>query len=262
MEPCYHGCVYTLCGGNTKSSFRRLRELFQFFRGLRALALIFFSFPVLLGAEYLYKDEVVMTPEFKHEVEKLGEELHQKTGIALRLVMVRSLPQGKTIVEYEKELIASLQGPTLLLTFAELDSKVDILANDPSLYQYFDKKQVLSPVASWVQAFIMALFYSDSFESFQEIASTSGGTILPLLAQKAKDGQQTGKYAASMYNGYVDIAEQIAASKGVELENAAGNANKNSIFVVKLLFYGIIIYGIFLYIKRKLYLRRQKDESL
>ena len=229
-------------------------------RGLAALIFIVF-FQTSLIATYLYKDDVVHNPDFTSQVEKLGLELYQKTGISLRLVMLRELPEGKTIVEYEKELIADMIEPTILLTFAELDSKVDILANDTSLYEYFDKKQVLSPVASGVQAFIMALFYSDSFASFKEIASSSGGTILPLLAQKAKDGQQVGKYSGSMYNGYVDIAEQIAASKGIELENAAGNANKNSILVVKLLFYGMIIYGIFLYIKRKLYLRRQKNES-
>jgi hypothetical protein len=139
--------------------------------------------------------------------------------------------------------------------------KVDILASDPSLYEYFDKKQVLSPVASPVQAFLMALFYSSSFDSFKEIASSSGGTILPLLAQKAKENEQKGKYSGSMFNGYVDIAEQIAQSKGIVLEHAVGNANKNSIFVVKLLFYGMIIYGIFLYLKRKLYLRRQKNDT-
>ncbi|MDY0116348.1 MAG: 3-dehydroquinate dehydratase [Sulfurimonadaceae bacterium] len=230
-------------------------------RGLFALTLIVFS-PLFLNANYLYKDDVVHSVEFTEQIEKLGEELYQKTNIALRLVMVRSLPTETSIVDYEKELMADFDGPTILLTFAELDTQVDILANDPSLYQYFDKKQVLSPVASYVQAFMMAVIYSRSIDNFFEIASSSGGTILPLLAQKAKDGQQIGKYAASMYNGYADIAEQIAESKEVTLENAVGNANKNSLFVVKLLFYGMIIYGIFLFIKRKIYLRRHKNESI
>lgn len=235
--------------------------MLQLLRGLFALTLIVF-FPTFLNANYLYKDDVVNSSEFTEEIEKLGLELHQKTNIALKLVMVRSLPEGMTILEYEKELMADFDGPTILLTFAELDAKVDILANDPSLYQYFDKNQVLSPVASNVQAFMMAVIYSKSIDNFFEIASSSGGTILPLLAQKAKDGQQVGKYAASMYNGYADIAEQIATSKEITLDNAIGNANKNSLFVVKLLFYGIIIYGIFLYIKRKIYLRRHKNESI
>ena len=64
-----------------------------------------------------------------------------------------------------------------------------------------------------------------------------------------------------MFNGYADIAEQIADSKNVVLENAVGNANKNTILIVKILFYGFVLYGIFMYIKRKLYIRRQNSEQ-
>ena len=212
-------------------------------------------FNTSLFAQYLYKDELIFNPAFNAEVEKLGSELHEKTGISLRLVMLKELPKGISIVDYEKELIKDFNSPTILLTFSEMDSKVDIYANQRSLYEYFDKKQVLSPVSSPVQAFIIALLNMD----FSDMSS--GGTILPLLAQKAKEGELLGKYSGSMFNGYADIAEQIAASKEVVLENAVGNANQTSIFLVKVLFYGFIVYGIFLYIKRKLYIRREKNES-
>lgn len=231
----------------------------KFSRGLYALILTLF-FVTSLSAQYLYKDEVIFNPSFNQEVEKIGSELHKKTGISLRLIMLKELPKEMSIVDYEKEVMKDFNEPTILLTFSQKDSKIDILANPASLYEYFDKKQVLSPVASPVQAFVMALFYSDGFSSFKEIASSYGGTIIPLLAQKSKDGELLGKYSGSMFNGYADIAEQIANSKGVILDNAVGNANQNSIFLVKVLFYGFIVYGIFLYIKRKLYIRRQKLE--
>ena len=231
-----------------------------FNRGLYALIFTILVQSTLI-AEYLYKDEVIHNPDFNVEVEKLGKELYEKTGISLRLIMLRELPQDMTIVEYEKSLLETFNEPTILLTFAEMNSKVDILVNDSSLYKYFNKKQILSPVASPVQAFFMALVYARDFESFNEMRQDSGGTILPLLAGKAKKGETLGKYSGSMFNGYLDIAEQIADSKKLVLENAAGNANKNSIFVVKIIFYGIVFYGIFMYIKRKLYIRRQKLEE-
>lgn len=212
-------------------------------------------------AEYLYKDEVISNPNFSVEVEKLGKELYEKTGISLRLVMIRELPDKQSMVDYEKELIKDFTEPTILLTFSEFDSKVDILASSPSLYEFFDKKQVLSPVASPVQAFVMALFYSDSFASFKENVRNYGGTIIPLLAGKAKPEELLGKYSGSMFNGYADIAEQIAASKNVVLENAVGNSNHITILVVKTLFYGIILIGIYMYIKRKLFYRRRKIEQ-
>lgn len=222
-------------------------------RGLAALILTLF-FNTSLFAQYLYKDEVIFNPAFNAEVEKLGLELYQRTGISLRLVMLKELPKSMSIVEYEKELMKDFNEPTILLTFSEMDSKVDILASEPSLYEYFDKQQVLSPISSPVQAFVIALLNMD----FSDMSS--GGTILPLLAQKAKKGEVLGKYSGAMFNGYADIAEQIAKSKNVVLENAVGSSNQNSILIVKVLFYGFIIYGIFLYIKRKIYIRRQKLE--
>ena len=222
-------------------------------RGLYALILTIF-FQTQVAAEFLYKDEVIFNPKFNVEVEKLGSELYEKTGISLRLLMLKELPKDMNMVSYEKELIQEFNEPTILLTFSEMDSQVDILASDTSLYKYFDKKQILSPVSSPVQAFVVALISMD----FSDM--TSGGTILPLLAQKAKKGEVLGKYSGSMFNGYADIAEQIAESKGIELENAIGNANQNSILVLKILFYGIILIAIYMYIKRQLFYRRQKRE--
>jgi hypothetical protein len=229
-------------------------------RGLYALALTIFL-QTQLVAEYLYKDEIVNRPAFTEQVEKLGSELYAKTGIALRLVMLRELPQGKTMHEYELELLSQFNEPTIVLVFAEFNSQVDLLANDSSLYEYFDRKQVLSPVASAVQAFIMAVVYADSWEHFNELRKNYGGTILPLLAGKAKKEQIVGKYAGSMFNGYIDIAHQISVAKGVVLENDPGDANQVSIFWVKLFFYGFVIYGIVMYIRRVLYRRRHKNES-
>ncbi len=254
MGSTVYGRLYSLHGSNTKSPIYRLGNLLNFLtRGLYALILTLL-FQTSLTAQYLYKDEVIFNPDFNNEVEKLGSELYEKTGISLRLVMLKELPNKMNIVEYEKELMKDFSEPTILLTFSEMNSKVDILASEPSLYEYFDKKQVLSPISSPVQAFVVALLNMD----FSDM--TSGGTILPLLAQKAKKGEVLGKYSGSMFNGYADIAEQVAESKGIVLENAVGSANQTSIFFVKVLFYGFILYGIVLYIRRKLYLRRQKLE--
>ena len=227
-------------------------------RGLFALILSF-VFQSQLFAEYLYKDEVVHRPNFTKEVEALGAELHQKTGIALRLVMVREVPKDMDVYSYEQKILAGFHEPTVLLFFSELDSQVDIQVNDTSLYKYFNRKQVLSPVSSAVQAFFIALIYADSWEHFNEIRTDYGGTILPLLAGKAKKEQIVGKYAASMYNGYVDIAHQIATAKGVVLENDPGDANQETLFWVKLFFYGFVLYGIVLFIRKKIALRRLEN---
>ena len=229
----------------------------KFSRGLAALILTIF-FQTTLVAKYLYKDEVIHNPKFNAEVEKLGSELYEKTGISLRLLMLRELPNGVHISEYEKELIKEFNEPTILLAFSELNSKVDILANDSSLYKYFNKDQVLSPVASPVQAFLMAIIYARSIEDFKYMLSNSGGTILPLLAGKAKKGEVLGKYSASMFNGYLDISEQIASSKGIVLINGTNDANQKSIFAVKTIFYGIILLSLLIYIRKRFFSKGKK----
>ncbi len=231
-----------------------------FNRGLYALILTLI-FQTQLVAEYLYKDDVISNPNFTQEIDEIGKELYEKTGISLRLIMIQKIPTGLSIVDYERKVMQDFHKPTILLTFSELDSQVDILASDISLYEYFDKKQVLSPVASPVQAFVMALFYSDSFASFKENISHYGGTIIPLLAIKSKKGELLGKYSGSMFNGYADIAEQIADSKNIVLKNAVGNTNKITINVIKVIFYGIILISIIMYIRKNLFYRRKKNES-
>ncbi len=228
-------------------------------RGLFALILTIF-FQTSLSAEYLYKDDVVHRSAFKDQIETLGSELYTKTGISLRLIMLKELPKGVSMSEYEKSLLTNFTDPTVLLIFAELNSEIDIAVSNKSLYKYFNRHQVLSPAASAVQAFVMAIANADSWKHFNEMRTDYGGSILPLLAGKAKPEQLIGKYAASMFNGYIDIAHQIAVSHNVTLKNDPGDTNQETLFFVKLFFYGFVLYAIVMYIRRYLYRRRHKNE--
>jgi len=229
-------------------------------RGLAALILTIF-FQSQLVAEYLYKDEIIHNPKFSKQVEILGNELYTKTGISLRLMMLKELPHEESVAEYEKEILKDFTKPTIMMTFSEMNSKVDIIANDKSLYKHFDKKQVLSPVASTAQALAMAVIFARSWDNFKEMSGDSGGTILPLLANKAKPGDVLGKYSAAMFNGYYDVAAQVAESKGIELENASTNANKNMIFAFKILFYGFILYALYKYFRNRKQMKRRLSEK-
>ena len=215
---------------------------------------------ILVADEYLYKDEVIHNQKFTQDVNKLGSELYAKTGVSLRLVCIKEVKPFKNILEYEKNLIQEFKEPTILLAFSELDKKVDIYVNDTSLYKYFDREQVLSPAASPLQAFAIAVTSSNSFDNFMAHLMNYGGTILPLIGLKTKQQEILGMYSAALYNGYSDISEQVAKTKGVSLENAAGNTNKNTIFLIKLLFYGVILYAIIQFIRRAKYKREHPDE--
>ena len=228
-------------------------------RGLYAL-IFFVSLSTTVNANYLYKDEITNNKRFAQDIETLGKELFDKTGIAVRLVILKKLPNGVKIADYERELVKEFTEPTILLTFSAEDHKVDILAKPHSLYQYFDKKQILSPVASFTQALFMATFFTHSWKEFKATASDYGGTIIPLLAQKSKKpGEAEKKYAGALFNGYADIVDQIAKTKGVKLEHGIDNTNQKTLFVIKVFFYGFIIYAIFLFFRKKLTKREKTD---
>ncbi|WP_345979763.1 3-dehydroquinate dehydratase [Sulfurimonas sp. HSL3-2] len=232
----------------------------KFKRGLLALVLTVYA-TAPLNAEYLYKDEVLFNPKLTQDVEAMGKELHEKTGIALRLVVVKELDENQTIVDYEKSLIENFNEPTILLTFSEMNQKVDILARPESLYKYFDRKQVLSPTATGLQAFFMAVFFSSSYDNFKENMSSYGGSIIPILAEKAKGEDIINKYSVALFNGYADIAEQVASAKNVKLDTAVGNSNRYTIEVMKIIFYSFVLYGLYAYIKRKIYIKKNKHEK-
>ena len=156
----------------------------MFSRGLAALILTLL-FSTQLCAEYLYKDEVIDIDAFAQQIEDIGSELKQKTGIGLYLVVIKELDKGQTVIDFEKTLTDSVEGDAVFLTFVEYDKKVDIYANPESLYKYFDKEQVLSVMPNT-------------------------GTIIPLLVAKAKDVPLREKYAAALTNGYADILEEVA----------------------------------------------------
>jgi len=232
----------------------------NFSRGLAALILTILFQNILVADEYLYKDEVIHNPKFDKDVEKLGSELYSKTGVRLSLIIIKEFKGYKNILEYEKEIIKEFKEPTIILTFSLVNKKVDIYTNDSSLYNYFNREQVLSPAASFMQAVVIAITSSSSFDNFMAHLTNYGGTILPLIGLKTKEYEVLGMYSAALYNGYSDIAEQVASSKGISLSNAAGNTNKNSIFLIKLLFYGVILYAIIQFIRRIKYKREHPDE--
>lgn len=225
-------------------------------RGLAALILttLFFS---TLEAKYLHKDDVVVNSDWAYKIESIGEELYETTGVSLYLIMNRELENNQSIIDYEKEVISKLDEPAVLVTFIEIDQKIDIFARPASLYEDFNKKQVLSPNAGISGAIVSALMFARSYDEFKEFLTTSGGTILPILANKAKAKDLTSKYSVAMFNGYSDVAEQIALSNGVELKSAAGNANKDTLLFFKLIFYGILLYGIIRYIIIKVKKKRE-----
>jgi len=53
---------------------------------------------------------------------------------------------------------------------------------------------------------------------------------------------------------------QIAASKDISLEHGVGESSKYPLLIVKTLFYGFLLYALFLYIRSKFRKKGAKNE--
>lgn len=228
----------------------------KFSRGLAALTLTLF-YTLSLHAEFLYKDDVVKNPKFTQQIESIGSELKAKTGISLYLVMVRDLDENESISDFEKRVSAETNNFAVIMTFVELKQEVDILARPASLYNSFNKAQVLSPNATFIGAVVSSIMFARSYDEAKELIVNRGGTILPILAERAKGAEIVSKYSVAMYNGYADVAEQIAASKGQTLSSSAGSGSQTFIDILRLVFYGIILYALFIYVRGRFFKKRE-----
>ena len=210
-----------------------------------------------MHAEFLYKDDVVKNPKFTQQIELIGSELKAKTGISLYLVMLRDLDKNESITDFEKRISSEMNDSVVIMTFVELKKEVDILARPTSLYNSFDKGQILSPNATFIGAMVSSIMFARSFDDAKELLSNSGGTILPILAERAKGAEIVSKYSVAMYNGYADVAEQIAASKGQTLSTSAGTGSQTFIDVLRLIFYSIILYALYVFVRGRFFRKRE-----
>jgi hypothetical protein len=184
-----------------------------------------------LSAEVILRDELSIHQEFHNSVEKMGAELFQKSGISTHILILKTT-NGKHLNILGEEELAKLletEKSSLILTFAETEQKVDIVASK-ELLELFDKEQILSPYP-WT------------------------GTILPILGETIKQDPRH-KYSVALFNGYADIIEQIAKNKNIVLENSVGDSNKYVLNIIRIIFYSIIIIAL-AYLLRKSFNKRK-----
>jgi len=240
---------------DTQSSFYRLKPL-KILRGLSALTLLLSL--TSLHAEFLYKDDVVKNEKFAQDIESIGSELKAKTGVSLYLVMVRDLDNNESISDFEKRISIDVNNSGIILTFVELKKEVDILARPASLYKDFNKNQVLNPNATFIGAVMTSVMFARTIDEAKEFMRNYGGRILPMLSERAKGDDIVKKYTVAMYNGYVDIADQIATSHGKTLTSTGGNGGRYFIDSVRIIFYSIVFFSLGIYIWRRFLKKREQ----
>ncbi|MBS4313544.1 hypothetical protein [Campylobacter vulpis] len=168
-------------------------------------------------------NENVLSQKVSDEINLIGKELYEKTGIFLALA-VGNESSFESLAQKQKE----LPEPNILLVLSKNSHKVNIIGSSEAL-SFFDKEAVLSPYAGT-------------------------GTILPILASKKGD-----IYNAALLNGYGDIADRLAKYFNIKLESSIGNANRDTLNILRILLYGFICFALLYYTQRKMKKRYQNQ---
>jgi len=181
------------------------------------LALLLFSPLQCFALQAVIYNENILSEKVTKEINLIGQELFEKTGIFLGVALGE-----KSSLEELAQKQKDLPKPNVLLVLSKNSHKVDIIGSKEALL-FFDKEAVLSPYPG-------------------------KGTILPLLA--SYKGQDI--YNAAILNGFGDIAERIAKYFNVHLEHSIGNANRDTINILRILIYGFVCFALLYYTQRRI----------
>ncbi len=166
-------------------------------------------------------NENVIKQSSLDKITEITNELYLKTGVS---IVAHLVADTHGIVEYEKNVSASLKAPYVLVVFSAKEQKVDVTVSD-DLQKIVNKNEILNTY------------------------------IIPILAAQDKNSVDT-KYSAAMLNGVAEIADEIASSKGIKLDSSIGSDSRNFMQGLRALFYGIIFVALGIYFYR-MYQRRR-----
>jgi len=194
-------------------------------RALRPLFALVLVSPVLLFAQIniVLNNDGIMPPKEVKKIEEMGIELYKKTKVPVFVAAVKELNTTKPI-----DLINSIKqnySTYILLYFSVKPTAVNIFTSNDAK-KLIDIDQILSPLP-W------------------------RGTIRPVMSPAFSKSDSV-KQEVAIFNGYTDIVDQVAESKGIELTSSVGSESRSSFQIVRTIFYAILAFVILQFIfKRK-----------
>jgi hypothetical protein len=188
------------------------------------LALLAMLFPL-----FLYSHNPIIKNELlKHEVEikitQISKELLDKCSIKSYVIATNDpFPRGYKMTDYLEKFEDSLSKPYIVFIFAPHDKRVGILSSSKELESLYDESNVKDAAIG-----VVASYDSNSLED---------------------------KYNIAVLQGFSELADQVAKSKGVAMINILPNDTKKTVDILKYIIYigSLLVFWIF--IGRPIYMR-------
>ena len=175
------------------------------------------------GAPFVLENQNQLIEKTTQFMEILSNEVLEKTGVSLYVVALEGL-KGTSLEEQQQKYLKLIKEPYVLLFFVRNEKKINIITNAES-EKLFDKQAV----------------YWDY--------------IVPLIP-KSDEELTPQSISAFLLNGFVDIADRIAETKGVTLEHSFPKEHKGVQIAVRTALYAMLF--VLLALFALVYLRRNK----
>ncbi len=143
------------------------------------------SLPLILSANFLINDYII-SPKAGEQIEKIGKELAEKTGInAYVIAITDKIKRTTNLYEYIKRYESKLDKPYVVLFFAPNSHRIGLLASDDEIKKMYDPKEVK--------------YYAIEIISAEDSNSVQS------------------KYDVGVVQSYSELADEIARANGKEM---------------------------------------------
>ena len=161
--------------------------------------------------KFVLVNDNILKQEAVAKLNEIGSELQQKSGVTLALAV--SIAGLDELVSLKN----SLNPPYLLMAMSLLDRKLKVES--------------------------VGVFTNEEAGKISEKVLEK--SVYPLL------GQKNPNYAAALFNGYADFADIIATNAKITLVSSVGNANRQTMNIIKIIFYGAICVALLYFFSRR-----------
>jgi hypothetical protein len=175
-------------------------------------ALLVLSLSTLLNATHFIKNDLTNN-KASVIIEDIGDELYSKTGINAYVVATNEkFPVGLNLVEHSKRYESNMNKPFVLLIFAP---------------------NALITAKSQAKGRVGLITSSSDIGELYNSSDVKDATI-DVVATKDKNSKKD-KYTIGIVQGYSELADQIASTKGVEMTKTLPNETRTIIGYIKYL---------------------------
>ena len=181
--------------------------------------LLTFSLP----ADYLFNDHLI-SPKAGSVIEKIGTELQKKTGVHAYVIASNDRLERRTnLYEYVKKYAKELRDPWIAILFLPNNKRIGILVSDPGMKTWYDPEEVKKYAIE--------------------------------ILGSADSNREQSKYDVAMVQSYSELADELAAHKGIQLTSTIKNEGQWFLKLVTWLVYLGAVLVFWVYFGRPIYMR-------